>query len=280
MFLFVCQPSEARRVRKIHVVQAGESVARIADDYNVSQRDLRELNQLRQGQPLKIGQKLRIPNVLRVAGKKYEVCSGDSLALIAKRFRTDPQTIATANKLDPNNPLSIGQTLVIPDKRAMGGKTIALNGERPAPISFVRVFTGERARLRLYNNAGTILKGSVRRLSFLARDKRGRRRVKRLHDRLIEMLQRVAFKFPDTPIQIISGYRPQSDGNESQHAFGRAIDFRMPGVPTASLFRCCKQLPRSGCGYYPQSNFVHMDAREKKFSWIGEKSSRPATAQR
>jgi hypothetical protein len=37
--------------KRIHTVKPGESVARIADYYGVSQNDLRELNNLKKGSP-------------------------------------------------------------------------------------------------------------------------------------------------------------------------------------------------------------------------------------
>ncbi len=44
----------------------------------------------------------------------YVVAPGDSLALIAARWRTPPELIASANQLDPSTPLQLGQTLIIP----------------------------------------------------------------------------------------------------------------------------------------------------------------------
>ena len=54
-------PSNCRKIKTTHVVKSGESVAKIADFYGVSQRDLRELNGLKKGKALKVGQKLKIP---------------------------------------------------------------------------------------------------------------------------------------------------------------------------------------------------------------------------
>ncbi len=256
-----------RRIKQTHEVKPGESIARIADHYGVSQRDLLELNGMRKGRPLKVGQTLKIPWVLRVPGKKYEVKEGDSLASIGAKFDQSPRTIAHANKIGVDDPLRVGRVLVIPDKDS-SGKEIKLSEEGPKPILFLRVVSGERERLQLYSKSGKVIHKSVQKLSYLARDKRGEQKVKRLNFRLVKMLQRVSEEFSDKPIEIISGYRPQSTGNESQHAFGRAMDFRISGVSNAAIFRFCKTLPRSGCGYYPNSTFVHMDAREKKTSWI------------
>jgi uncharacterized protein YcbK (DUF882 family) len=266
LFAVVPGSSPARKTKKVHVVQAGDSVAKIADFYGVSQRDLCEINGLRRDRPLRIGQELKIPRVLRVAGKRYTVKKGDTLASIAAKFDRTVQEIAHANKMSADAPLRLGRTIVIPDK---GGKATTIKAARHdiKPILFLRIRTGERERLRLYNANGSINKRSVRRLSYLCRDKVGGK-VKRLHFRLIKMVQLVSEEFPGKPIEIISGYRANSKGTESQHALGRALDFRIPGILGKQLYRFCKTLPRSGCGYYPNSGFIHMDAREKNTTWI------------
>jgi uncharacterized protein YcbK (DUF882 family) len=265
--LLAPEAAHTRDPRKVHVVKQGESVAKIADFYGVSQRDLRELNRLKKGEGLRVGQKLKIPNVLRVPGKKYKVKKGDTLASIAARFKRTASQIAHANKLEKGAPLHVGRVLVIPDKGATS-KGIKVKGREIKPIVFLRVRTGEREKLRLYRKNGELDKRSQMRLSYLARDKVGGK-VNRLNFRLIKMIQAVAERFPDKPIKIISGYRAtQVGGNESQHAFGRALDFHIPGVPPRQIYNFCKSLPRSGCGLYPSDGFVHMDAREKPASWV------------
>jgi hypothetical protein len=70
-------------------------------------------------------------------------------------------------------------------------------------------------------------------------------------------------------IQLVSGYRPRSAG--SYHATGRALDFRIDGVKNEELVAFCKTLPDTGCGYYPNSMFVHMDVRDRgagHVAWI------------
>jgi uncharacterized protein YcbK (DUF882 family) len=259
--------AQGRKPRRTHVVEPGESVAAIADFYGVSQRDLRELNGLKKGRPLRVGRKLKIPNVLRVEGRRYVVERGDTLASIAERFGSTAGEVAHANKIDDGRSLQVGRTLVIPDGKS-SAKRIDAKKREIEPITFLRVRNGERARLRLYSRRGEVNKWSVMRLSRLCRDKKGGA-VKRLHFRLVKMIQLVAEEFPNKPIEIISGYRAHRvGGNESQHAFGRALDFRIPGVQCRQIWRFCKSLPRSGCGYYPNDGFVHMDAREKSAIWV------------
>ena len=72
------------------------------------------------------------------------------------------------------------------------------------------------------------------------------------------------------PFQIISGYRSprtnamlhnRSDGvaQNSQHVLGKAIDVRIEGVGLANLRRAALAVGAGGVGYYPVSNFVHVD---------------------
>ena len=45
----------------------------------------------------------------------------------------------------------------------------------------------------------------------------------------------------------------------SLHLEGRAIDVRLVGFDTARLRAAAISLGRGGVGYYPESNFVHLD---------------------
>ena len=76
---------------------------------------------------------------------------------------------------------------------------------------------------------------------------------------LASRLQAVANEFPGKKLFVISGYRPQSNG--SYHKLARALDFRVDGVKNEQLVTFCRSLPDTGCGYYPNSVFVHMDVR-------------------
>jgi uncharacterized protein YcbK (DUF882 family) len=47
--------------------------------------------------------------------------------------------------------------------------------------------------------------------------------------------------------------------SRSLHLEGRAIDVRLPGVALADLRDAALSLRAGGVGYYPGSDFVHMD---------------------
>ncbi|RRQ20018.1 DUF882 domain-containing protein [Thiohalobacter thiocyanaticus] len=80
----------------------------------------------------------------------------------------------------------------------------------------------------------------------------------------------------ERPYQVISGYRSpstnamlrgQSSGvaKRSLHMQGRAIDIRLPGVKLSKLREAALTLQAGGVGYYPQSNFVHLDTGRVRF---------------
>src|SRR5262249_41246240 len=86
-----------------------------------------------------------------------------------------------------------------------------------------------------------------------------------MHPRLLWALQKIADSFPRRVIYVFSGYRPKTTAKKgshhSQHGEGRAMDISVVGVPNAELFKFCHTLDDVGCGYYPNSKFVHVDAR-------------------
>lgn len=75
----------------------------------------------------------------------------------------------------------------------------------------------------------------------------------------------------DREIHIISGYRSpeynqwlirHSHGvaQQSLHLVGKAIDVRFPGIALTSVRDTARALALGGVGYYPASDFVHVDS--------------------
>ena len=97
--------------------------------------------------------------------------------------------------------------------------------------------------------------------------------IHRVDERLAIRLQALADHFgkqgAPVKLSVVSGYRPTSVG--SMHAMGRAIDFRLEGTKNEDVVAFCKTLTDTGCGYYPNSSFVHLDVRDPAaghVSWI------------
>ena len=74
----------------------------------------------------------------------------------------------------------------------------------------------------------------------------------------------------DRPVEIISGYRsPASNtylreastgvAKNSYHLRGMAMDLRLDGTSLAHLHTTALAMGRGGVGYYPDSEFVHVD---------------------
>jgi uncharacterized protein YcbK (DUF882 family) len=79
------------------------------------------------------------------------------------------------------------------------------------------------------------------------------------------------------PFNIVSGYRsPETNANlrrhsdgvakNSLHMQGRAIDIRLDGYDTRTIRDAALAMQRGGVGYYPDSNFVHIDTGNVR-SW-------------
>ena len=81
----------------------------------------------------------------------------------------------------------------------------------------------------------------------------------------------------DAPFQIISGYRSPKTNNmlrgrsggvakKSFHMTGQALDIRLADVKLSNLRAAALELKEGGVGYYPSSNFVHIDTGRVR-SW-------------
>jgi uncharacterized protein YcbK (DUF882 family) len=77
---------------------------------------------------------------------------------------------------------------------------------------------------------------------------------------------------PNGVIDIVCGYRTPWSNNflrtrsadtgvaeHSQHMLAKAIDIRVPGVSTRTLRNAALALHAGGVGFYPASQFVHVD---------------------
>ncbi len=98
---------------------------------------------------------------------------------------------------------------------------------------------------------------------------------------------------PNGVIDIVCGYRtPWSNdflrtravstgvAEHSQHMQAKAIDIRVPGVSTLKLRNTALSLNEGGVGYYPVSQFVHVDVgpvREWSFGRVGVRHRRSRT---
>jgi hypothetical protein len=144
-------------------------------------------------------------------------------------------------------------------------------------VQFERGFGGDAQPIVLTRCDGRAMSVAVEQLSILVRPmniarpsalasriRRAAHRewlpgVKRIHEGLVIRLQSIVDHFQARKITLVSGYRPTSLG--SFHQSARALDLHVEGVANEKLVAFCRTLPDTGCGYYPNSSFVHLDVR-------------------
>jgi uncharacterized protein YcbK (DUF882 family) len=101
--------------------------------------------------------------------------------------------------------------------------------------------------------------------------------VHRIDRRLLGVLDSVQARLETAePFEVISGYRsPVTNAMlvettsgvapGSLHVAGMAIDIRIPGRPLGVVRDTAKALRAGGVGYYPDSNFVHLDVGRVRY---------------
>lgn len=136
-------------------------------------------------------------------------------------------------------------------------------------LSFHNLHTGENVNVP-YWVQGDYVPDSLAEINHVLRDFRTDQ-VAAMDTRLLDLLSRVKAQLGTSqPFQVISGYRSPATNHmlserssgvakHSLHMEAKAIDIRVPGIQLADLRRTGLALKGGGVGYYPASNFVHLD---------------------
>jgi len=149
------------------------------------------------------------------------------------------------------------------------GSTAAPNVYR---LRMHHLHTGEDIDI-VYRIGDTYLPAALDRLNYFLRDHRTED-VSRYDPREFDVLHSLMASLhrTDSVIDIVCGYRTPWSNNflrtraastgvaeHSQHMLGKAIDIRVPGVSTVTLRNAALALHAGGVGFYPVSQFVHVD---------------------
>jgi uncharacterized protein YcbK (DUF882 family) len=146
-------------------------------------------------------------------------------------------------------------------------------GERT--LRLYNTHTGESLR-RVFWAEGQFIPDALQDLNKLLRDHRNDK-IAPIDPKLLLLVNEVSNKFGDgQQLHIISGYRsPESNAKlaarsngvarHSMHMDGKAIDIRLPGKNLAQLHKAAMSLRGGGVGYYPDSQFVHMDTGRVRY---------------
>ncbi|MGY6274672.1 YcbK family protein [Methylomonas sp. MgM2] len=136
-------------------------------------------------------------------------------------------------------------------------------------LAFENTHTGDKLKLT-YFEKGRYVKSALQEINFLLRDFRTGD-VFPIDTALLDQLHELKLMLHiNRPFHIISGYRsPQTNAelrshssgvaNNSLHMQGRAIDIRLEGYDIRHIRDAALSLRRGGVGYYPKSDFVHLD---------------------
>ena len=99
----------------LYIVKKGDTLYKIANNYNISVNELKKINNLT-SDTLSIGEQLLVPIIDESDYTIYIVKKGDSLYSIAQKYNTTVDSIKKLNNL-ASNLLSINQQLKIPTKK-------------------------------------------------------------------------------------------------------------------------------------------------------------------
>ncbi len=168
---------------------------------------------------------------------------------------------AVATMLVPHHSLSAADPRI---SQAASGQSYMLH--------LHHLHTGENLNI-IYRVGDVYVPGALDKLNYFLRDHRTND-VSHYDVKEFDLLHSVMSKLgkPNDVIDVVCGYRtPLSNeylrtraavtgvAKNSQHTLAKAIDIRVPGVNTRRLRDTALSLHGGGVGYYPISQFVHVD---------------------
>ncbi len=159
------------------------------------------------------------------------------------------------------------------------GRAQAAVSKRPERIlSLFHTHTGERLKIA-YCCDGVYQPEALTQLNHLLRDFRVNQE-KPIDPKLFDLLHELSGTLEtDQPYHVISGYRSPTTNTmlrerggahtgvatQSLHMVGKAMDIRVPGVKLDQLRSAAASLKLGGVGFYPSSNFVHVDTGRVRY---------------
>jgi uncharacterized protein YcbK (DUF882 family) len=136
-------------------------------------------------------------------------------------------------------------------------------------LAFDNLHTGEKLDVAYWEN-GAYVPDALAAVNHVLRDHYDNT-VHRIEPGLLDLLTALSHRLGAGPkFEVISGYRSpatnamlHAESSEvakaSLHTLGEAIDIRMAGLDLSYLHNAALGLDMGGVGYYPSSDFVHVD---------------------
>lgn len=190
--------------------------------------------------------------------KKYEIDEETGLPLLSRRRFIEGAAVVAGLSLISQPALA---SIPKPKYGALA---------KPARfLAFDNLHTGETTKL-VYWEKGRYIKGALREINHILRDHRTDE-VARIDTKLLDLLFVLHRKLGSrSAFQVISGYRsPRSNAmlhersggvaKKSMHMEGKAIDIRLQDARLLNVRNAALAMSSGGVGYYPESQFVHVD---------------------
>lgn len=136
-------------------------------------------------------------------------------------------------------------------------------------LSFHNMHTDERLHVNYWHD-GAYDRMAWGKINYILRDHYSGD-IHPMNIRLMDLLYDLQSRLKNHGvIEVVSGYRSPktnlmlarlSDGvaKNSYHCKGMAIDIRLPSSPLSSVYDVALAMRKGGVGYYPDSEFVHVD---------------------
>ena len=142
-------------------------------------------------------------------------------------------------------------------------------------LSFNNLHTGENATLQYWAD-GQYIPAALKEVDFILRDYRNGE-IHPIEPRLLDLLSQLHANVESArPFEVISGYRSAATNamlheagrgaaSKSLHMQGQAIDIRLADCALTDLHTAAVRLRLGGVGFYPGSNFVHVDVGRVRY---------------
>lgn len=142
---------------------------------------------------------------------------------------------------------------------------------RDRALFFHNAHTGQTLRRVYWTPRDGYIREAIGEISWALRDHRNDQ-VKLFDVKLLDQLYALQLQLRlRQPIHVISAYRsPATNGKlrqrnrrvalNSYHVRAMALDVRIPEGRVSELSQAARSLGAGGVGYYPRSNFVHIDS--------------------
>lgn len=271
--------ASAQRGPSSHTVQDGETLSQIAQRYRVTTSALASRNHLAPPYPLRRGLNLRLPSTAVAPAATPAVAAAPAAARTSAARTAPVAEVRSASRSTARSAPAARTTTRVAARSAparesastrRGGATGRRASRwgtprRPGLVNLHRIYSDERVTANLRRPGRSVL-GVMRRFM---RSTSGA--THNIDPRLLRTLALVSDHFGGREVEVISGFRPFRRGQwtpHSNHNSGRAVDFRVAGVPRRTLVDYCRTLPNVGCGFYPRSVFIHMDVRSDNAYWV------------